>query len=60
MGGHASPGTSVTIPDQILLIWRCRSPTGLAVSCAERQVFMTDFTLVIGNKNYSSWSLRPW
>jgi len=21
---------------------------------------MTDFTLVIGNKNYSSWSLRPW
>lgn len=21
---------------------------------------MTEFTLVIGNKNYSSWSLRPW
>jgi glutathione S-transferase len=21
---------------------------------------MSDFTLVIGNKNYSSWSLRPW
>ena len=21
---------------------------------------MTDLTLVIGNKNYSSWSLRPW
>ncbi len=21
---------------------------------------MVDFTLVIGNKNYSSWSLRPW
>ena len=21
---------------------------------------MADFTLVIGNKNYSSWSLRPW
>jgi glutathione S-transferase len=21
---------------------------------------MTDFTLIIGNKNYSSWSLRPW
>jgi glutathione S-transferase len=21
---------------------------------------MTDYTLVIGNKNYSSWSLRPW
>ncbi|MGL5082724.1 MAG: glutathione S-transferase family protein [Microcoleaceae cyanobacterium] len=21
---------------------------------------MTQFTLVIGNKNYSSWSLRPW
>ncbi|MBW4575058.1 MAG: glutathione S-transferase family protein [Aphanothece sp. CMT-3BRIN-NPC111] len=21
---------------------------------------MTNFTLVIGNKNYSSWSLRPW
>lgn len=21
---------------------------------------MADFTLIIGNKNYSSWSLRPW
>lgn len=21
---------------------------------------MTDYTLIIGNKNYSSWSLRPW
>jgi glutathione S-transferase len=21
---------------------------------------MPDLTLVIGNKNYSSWSLRPW
>ena len=21
---------------------------------------MTELTLVIGNKNYSSWSLRPW
>ena len=21
---------------------------------------MKNFTLVIGNKNYSSWSLRPW
>ena len=21
---------------------------------------MSDLTLVIGNKNYSSWSLRPW
>ena len=21
---------------------------------------MSEFTLVIGNKNYSSWSLRPW
>ncbi len=21
---------------------------------------MSDYTLVIGNKNYSSWSLRPW
>ena len=21
---------------------------------------MADYTLVIGNKNYSSWSLRPW
>ena len=21
---------------------------------------MTDFTLIIGNRNYSSWSLRPW
>ena len=21
---------------------------------------MTEFTLVVGNKNYSSWSLRPW
>ena len=21
---------------------------------------MTKLTLVIGNKNYSSWSLRPW
>ena len=21
---------------------------------------MTDLTLVIGNKNYSSWSMRPW
>lgn len=21
---------------------------------------MTEFTLIIGNKNYSSWSLRPW
>ena len=21
---------------------------------------MSDFTLIIGNKNYSSWSLRPW
>ena len=21
---------------------------------------MADFTLVIGNKNYSSWSLRGW
>jgi glutathione S-transferase len=21
---------------------------------------MSDITLVIGNKNYSSWSLRPW
>src|SRR4051812_44605385 len=21
---------------------------------------MTDLTLIIGNKNYSSWSLRPW
>ena len=21
---------------------------------------MAEFTLVIGNKNYSSWSLRPW
>ena len=21
---------------------------------------MTDLSLVIGNKNYSSWSLRPW
>ena len=21
---------------------------------------MPDFTLVIGNRNYSSWSLRPW
>ncbi|MEM8878586.1 MAG: glutathione S-transferase, partial [Pseudomonadota bacterium] len=21
---------------------------------------MPDITLVIGNKNYSSWSLRPW
>ncbi len=21
---------------------------------------ITDFTLIIGNKNYSSWSLRPW
>jgi len=21
---------------------------------------MADLTLVIGNKNYSSWSLRPW
>jgi len=21
---------------------------------------MTDYTLVLGNKNYSSWSLRPW
>ena len=21
---------------------------------------MTEFTLMIGNKNYSSWSLRPW
>ena len=23
-------------------------------------IVMSDFTLVIGNKNYSSWSLRPW
>lgn len=21
---------------------------------------MTDLTLIFGNKNYSSWSLRPW
>ena len=21
---------------------------------------MTNLTLIIGNKNYSSWSLRPW
>lgn len=21
---------------------------------------MADLTLIIGNKNYSSWSLRPW
>ena len=21
---------------------------------------MNDLTLVIGNRNYSSWSLRPW
>jgi glutathione S-transferase len=21
---------------------------------------MSQFTLIIGNKNYSSWSLRPW
>ena len=21
---------------------------------------MSDYTLIIGNKNYSSWSLRPW
>ena len=21
---------------------------------------MSDLTLVIGNRNYSSWSLRPW
>jgi glutathione S-transferase len=24
------------------------------------RLHMTDYTLVIGNKNYSSWSLRPW
>jgi glutathione S-transferase len=60
MGGPAPPGTSVTIPDQILLIWPCGNPAGLAVGCTERQLPMTDFTLVIGNKNYSSWSLRPW
>ncbi len=29
-------------------------------SCCEGYHPMSDLTLVIGNRNYSSWSLRPW
>ena len=32
--------------------WECRARAS--------PWFMDDLTLVIGNKNYSSWSLRPW
>jgi glutathione S-transferase len=35
-----------------------------AILCApgrlRKQADMSELTLVIGNKNYSSWSLRPW
>lgn len=27
---------------------------------SEQERFVSDLTLVIGNRNYSSWSLRPW
>lgn len=38
------------------------SPTGGAIIITVRfvEVVMSDLVLVIGNKRYSSWSLRPW
>src|SRR5215212_4906473 len=32
----------------------------LAASRKQRGTYMTRLALAIGNKNYSSWSMRPW
>jgi glutathione S-transferase len=44
--------------------WRRRRLKVLAAVCQDgkltRELFAMALTLVIGNKNYSSWSMRPW
>jgi glutathione S-transferase len=37
----------------------CQAGSNTARVLIQRKI-MSEFTLVIGNKNYSSWSLRPW
>lgn len=40
-------------------MWRRKSYNGTLIKF-DGEASMNDLTLVIGNKNYSSWSLRPW
>src|SRR5262245_24850522 len=41
------------------LTWRVGTPKGLVLEICSRVCAMA-LKLVIGNKNYSSWSMRPW